>query len=48
MTLHYYLHDSSDQGDCINFHQPKWTAPETVEDQTLQASEAAHCVEWPT
>lgn len=40
--------DFSDQRGRINFHQPKRTAPETAEDQTLQAPAAAHRVEWPT
>ena len=47
IAWHYCLYDSSDQGNCSNFHQPKWAAPETDEDQTLQAPEAAHGVKWP-
>lgn len=52
ITLHYIdicgPLDFSDQRDRINFHQPKRTAPDTAEDQTLQAPAAAHRVEWPT
>lgn len=45
-TLLNFLNDPSGQGDCVNFHQPEWTASETAEDETLQPSEAAHSVEW--